>query len=425
MSTPESSEQTPTASAPPSAAHVIKFHPLDVVLALLRYKHWLLLSSVLCVAGAVVFVSFQPSMYSATTRLLPPKTKLNAAAMLSQTGSLAGSGLGGVLEGQRPVIDMYVAILQSRAAAEFIDNSFGLRQRWGGSQDNIYARLALSTKVVPSPSGIISIEVSDTDPVWAAKLANGYASALQAITQELAVNEASKRRLFYEQQMNVALYQLTIAETALRKIQQETGVLKLDTQIEMAIRESSRLRAEIASKETELAAMKAFATEGNPDYLRLKYEVEALRRQLAQWRQPAQTNADLSMQTSEGLLPEISMEYVKRYREVKNLELVYELFLKELQLTRIDQVKDATMIELLDRAVPPSTPSYPRKKRIVIIAGFVGLLLGVLLVLAYELLKVQLQYEENMRRMNLIGVEVKGYFSFRQKLKGFKWMRKK
>jgi uncharacterized protein involved in exopolysaccharide biosynthesis len=309
--------------------------------------------------------------------------------------------------------------------AEFIDNSFGLRQRWGGSQDNIYARLALSTKVVPSPSGIIGIEVSDTDPVWAAKLANGYVSALQAITQELAVNEASKRRLFYEQQMNVALYQLTIAETALRKIQQETGVLKLDTQIEMAIRESSRLRAEIASKETELAAMKAFATEGNPDYLRLKYEVEALRRQLAQWRQPAQTNADLSMQTSEGLLPEISMEYVKRYREVKNLELVYELFLKELQLTRIDQVKDATMIELLDRAVPPSTPSYPRKKRIVIIAGFVGLLLGVLLVLAYELLKVQLQYEENMRRMNLIGVEVKGYFSFRQKLKGFKWMRKK
>jgi uncharacterized protein involved in exopolysaccharide biosynthesis len=425
MSTPESSEQTPTAPAPPSAAHVIKFHPLDVVLALLRYKHWLLLSSVLCVAGAVVFVSFQPSMYAATTRLLPPKTKLNAAAMLSQTGSLAGSGLGAVLEGQRPVIDMYVAILQSRAAAEFIDNSFGLRQRWGGSPDHIYARLAQSTKVVPSPSGIISIEVSDTDPVWAAKLANGYASALQAITQELAVNEASKRRLFYEQQMNVALYQLTIAETALRKIQQETGVLKLDTQIEMAIRESSRLRAEIASKETELAAMKAFATESNPDYLRLKYEVEALRRQLAQWRQPAQTNADLSMQTSEGLLPEISMEYVKRYREVKNLELVYELFLKELQLTRIDQVKDATMIELLDRAVPPSTPSYPRKKRIVIIAGFVGLLLGVLLVLAYELLKVQLQYEENMRRMNLIGVEVKGYFSFRQKLKGFKWMRKK
>jgi uncharacterized protein involved in exopolysaccharide biosynthesis len=64
MSTPESSEQTPTAPAPPSAAHAIKFHPLDVVLALLRYKHWLLLSSVLCVAGAVVFVSFQPSMYN-------------------------------------------------------------------------------------------------------------------------------------------------------------------------------------------------------------------------------------------------------------------------------------------------------------------------------------------------------------------------
>jgi uncharacterized protein involved in exopolysaccharide biosynthesis len=171
----------------------------------------------------------------------------------------------------------------------------------------------------------------------------------------------------------------------------------------MAIQESGRLRAEIAAKETEMSAMKAFATEQNSDYLRLKFEVEALKKQLAQWRQPIQTTPDISLQASEGLLPEISMEYIKKFREVKNLELVYELFLKELQLTRIDQVKDATMIELLDRAIPSSTASYPRKRRAVSLAALVGFLVSVFGVLVYELISIQLRDEENMRRVRMIG----------------------
>lgn len=246
-------------------------------------------------------------------RLLPPKTKPNTATMLSQTGSLAGTGMGGVLETQTPVVDMYLAILQSRSVADFIENRFQLRKRWGvHSVEIVYGRLAGMVKITSTPNGIINIEVQDADPVWAAKIANEYAEALQAITQELAVNDASKRRLFYEQQMHIAFEKLTEAESALRKMQQETGVLKLDSQIQMAVQESSRLRADIAAKETELAAMKAFATEYNSDYLRLKFEIDALKKQLAKWREPIQGAPSLSLQASEGLLPEISLEYAKK-----------------------------------------------------------------------------------------------------------------
>ena len=222
------------------------------------------------------------------------------------------------------------------------------------------------------------------------------------ITQGLAVNEASKRRVFYEQQMNVSLQQLTVAEMSLRKIQQETGVLNLDPQIQMAIQESNRLRTAIASKETELASMEAFATERNADYLRLQHEIDALKNQLEQWRRPVKASDDVALQASEGLLPEISMEYVKHVREVKNLELVYELFLKELQLTRIDQVKDATTVELLDKAIPPSTPSYPKKMRTIAIASLIGFLIAMVSILIYELTVVALKNEVNMSRVRMI-----------------------
>lgn len=380
-----------------------KFHPLDVILSLLRYKRWLVICPLIAAVIAFAFVSTQLPRYSAMARLLPPKTKPNAATMLSQTGSLAGAGVGGVLEGQKPVVDMYLAILQSRAAAEFMDSNFDLRKRWGVSSiESVYGRLSSMSKIAPSPNGIINIEIEDSDPVWAARLANGYADALQYITQGLAVNEASKRRVFYEQQMNVSLQQLTVAEMSLRKIQQETGVLNLDPQIQMAIQESNRLRTAIASKETELASMEAFATERNADYLRLQHEIDALKNQLEQWRRPVKASDDVALQASEGLLPEISMEYVKHVREVKNLELVYELFLKELQLTRIDQVKDATTVELLDKAIPPSTPSYPKKKRTIAIASLIGFLIAMVSILIYELTVVALKNEVNMSRVRMI-----------------------
>ncbi|PXX78430.1 GumC family protein [Rivihabitans pingtungensis] len=380
-----------------------KFHPLDVILSLLRYKRWLVICPLIAAVIAFAFVSTQLPRYSAMARLLPPKTKPNTATMLSQTGSLAGAGVGGVLEGQKPVVDMYLAILQSRAAAEFMDSNFDLRKRWGVSSiESVYGRLSSMSKIAPSPNGIINIEVEDSDPVWAARLANGYADALQYITQGLAVNEASKRRVFYEQQMNVSLQQLTVAEMSLRKIQQETGVLNLDPQIQMAIQESNRLRTAIASKETELASMEAFATERNADYLRLQHEIDALKNQLEQWRRPVKASDDVALQASEGLLPEISMEYVKHVREVKNLELVYELFLKELQLTRIDQVKDATTVELLDKAIPPSTPSYPKKKRTIAIASLIGFLIAMVSILIYELTLVALKNEVNMSRVRMI-----------------------
>ncbi len=380
------------------------FHPLDILIALLRHKKWLVIVPSIFVAVAAVLVSVQVPVFSATARLLPPKTKPNTAAMLSQTGSLAGAGVGGVLEGQASSVDMYLAVLRSRASAEFIDGKFNLRKRWKMSADHVFAKLSGMVVISASPNGIINIQVDDVDPEWAALLANSYADALQFITQRLVFNEASKRREFYEQQMSIASKQLMLAEAALRKIQQETGVLKLDQQLGIAIQESSRLRMEIASKETDLAAMQAFATKDNADYQRLEIEIEALKQQLRQWRRPVLSAPDVSLQASEGLLPEISTEYVRRAREVKNLELVYELFLKELQLSRIDQVKESIMVELLDKAVPPDTASSPKKKRAVALAGLAGLLLALFGILSFELIQLYMRSVEGLsKRKELIA----------------------
>ena len=47
-----------------------KFHPLDVILSLLRYKRWLVICPLIAAVIAFAFVSTQLPRYSAMARLL-------------------------------------------------------------------------------------------------------------------------------------------------------------------------------------------------------------------------------------------------------------------------------------------------------------------------------------------------------------------
>ena len=79
----------------------------------------------------------------------------------------------------------------------------------------------------------------------------------------------------------------------------------------MAIQESNRLRTAIASKETELASMEAFATERNADYSCVCTRLIALKNQRAMAPPRKKPVMMLPCRHQKGLLPEISMEYVK------------------------------------------------------------------------------------------------------------------
>ncbi len=50
-------------------------------------------------------------------------------------------------------------------------------------------------------SGVISVEVDDEDPKFAAELANAHAGEVTKLLGRLAVSEAQLRRVFFEQQL--------------------------------------------------------------------------------------------------------------------------------------------------------------------------------------------------------------------------------
>jgi len=74
--------------------------------------------------------------------------------------------------------------------------------------------------------------------------------------------------------------------------------------------------------------------------------------------------------------PELQMEHTRLLREVEAKQQVYITLQQQLELARIEEVKQTPIIHILDRAVPPSRKSRPNRALIVVLSALFGLVVG-------------------------------------------------
>ncbi len=344
---------------------------LDLVITLAKHKKVILGVPVFVGLLAALISLFLPNVYTADTQMLPPQQQSSASAMLSQLGALSGmAGISGISGGIKNPNDTYVAMLKSRTLQDNLINRFKLhsvyQKRTLGE-----TRLALTnaTTVKVGKDGIIALFFEDSDPKRAAIVANGYVDELQQMTQVFAVTEASQRRLFFEKQLLIAKQSLSDAEISLKQLQEKTGIIQLDAQAKLVIGTAAQLKGQIAMKEVELGAQRTFATNDNPDYIRSQQMLAGLHTQLAK----VETGT-----VSSGKVPEAGLEYMRRVRDLKYAETVYELLAKQFEIAKIDEAKQSSVIQVLDKALVPEKKSKPQRSMIVLLsvvsAGFLALL---------------------------------------------------
>lgn len=356
---------------------------LRVLIALARHKMLLIvlpLASAIVAAGVSLVLT---PTFTGTARVLPPQQSQSSAAMLlGQLGGLAG-GLGGAMGMKNPG-DMYLGMLRSRTIADRLIERFKLQERYEKST-MIETRLALTerTGLVLGKDGIITIDVDDTDPQIAADIANAYVEELEKMTEGLAITEASQRRVFFEKQLKTTKEQLANAEIAMKQTQERTGLIRLEEQGRAVIEAVATLRAQIAAKQVQLQSMSTFATERNSDYVRAQQELAALRGQLRKLETESR-HGDSGILVPTGKVPESGLEYIRSLRELKYQETVFELLARQFELAKLDEAKDAAMIQVVDKAVPADRRTSPRRSLIVIAAFIAGLLVALLVVFVRE-----------------------------------------
>lgn len=273
--------------------------------------------------------------------------------------------------------DMYVGLLTSRTVEDGMIDRFGLMREYHAKKmSEARKKLEHRTTIVSgSKDGLIRLTLEDGNAQRAAELANGYVEEFRKLSASLAITEAARRRLFFEQQLQEAKDSLTAAEEAMAKTQQSTGVLQIESQARTLIESAAILRAEVVAKQVQIESMRAFATEDNPEVVLAKQELAALQSQLERLG-GSQHDDPSDLNLSKGRATQAGMEYLRRYRDLKYRETVFELLAKELEIARLDEAREGSIIQVVDAAVVPDKKSFPPRILIVIGVTILGFLVA-------------------------------------------------
>ncbi len=343
---------------------------LDLAIALGEEKKTLFAIPAITTTLAIVVSLLMTPIFTAKTVMMPPQQQQSgAASALASLGALAG--LAGGAAGIKSPDEMYIAFMQGESLQKAVIEKLKLQEQY--EKKTIFETREHLKQVVKIASdkkaGLITIEADDKDPEFAAKLANAHVEELRNLLGRLAVTDAQQRRVFYEQAITKTQNELAEAEANFRAAKEKSGMQVTAVIAETSVRAGAEMRAQIAAKEVQLAAMGSFATPQNPDVQRLGGELAALRLQLKKLEQGS--GADEKSSPLQQLA-------VKSYRDIKAREAMMGVLVAQYESARVDEAKEGPLIQQVDVALPPERKSKPKRAIIVLMAAFAGLFLGVL-----------------------------------------------
>jgi hypothetical protein len=116
-------------------------------------------------------------------------------------------------------------------------------------------------------------------------------------------------------------------------------LVSVDAQTQALISAAAQLRGQIVVKEVQLQALRQSAGPENPEMLRVMAELQSLRNQLSKLEGGTEARPGSAKDAAEGL------QNVRLFRELKYQEAVYTAMLQQFQLAKVDEAKDAPLIQ--------------------------------------------------------------------------------
>ena len=353
---------------------------LDLLIILAERKQVIIRLTVIFAMVSVIVALLLPKRYTATVTLLPPQQNSSmAAALTSQLGGMGGVAAfaGGGLGLKNPN-DKYVALMKSRTVEDAMVQHFELMKEYRTRylSDTRKAFEAHSTVDADGKDDLIHISVEDHNPARAAELANGYVDQFRDLSQHLAISEASQRRFFFQQELEQTKDKLAAAEEALKETEQKTGLIQPDSQARALIESAAELRAQVAAKEVQIQGMQTYATGQNAQLIQTEQELQSLRVQLAKLG-GSEDNSSGGFLVPKGRVPQASLEYIRKLRDVKYYETIFDILARQFEVAKLDEAKEGSLIQVVDAAIPPDRKSFPRRGLIVISSTLAGFILGI------------------------------------------------
>ena len=347
---------------------------LRLVLTLALQKRLILGLVAVSALLSIIIAFLLPPRYKAQARVVTPsQNRSGVLTAVAELGALAGLGLGDAAG----KADLCAGVLKSRSVADVLVARYNLRHVYKvGTEEDARKVLSDRTDIGVDKSGIITIAVSDRDPVRAADMANTYVSELNRNMLRIQTGDAAQNREYFENEAEKARVALIDAENKLREVQEKTGLIDIGAQAQQALGSESTLRARLALEEAQASTMASYMTPNNSALQLARERVVALRNQLRSVRK-----GGIDDMVGVGQLPEKGLQFVEALREVKYREALYQITLKQMEAARLDELRTTDAVQVVDTATPPQKRASPKRLLIIVLGCLSGLLIGILVAL--------------------------------------------
>jgi len=295
-----------------------------------------------------------------------------------------------------------VSILKSDTMARDVVETFNLLRYYKtkfGSQ--VVTALKSDTAISVSKEGAITVTTQHTSPKTAADMANFYVDNLDRLFAKLGTTDASRQRAFIQERLERTQADLRKTEEGLKRFQETNRAIVLPEQSRAAIEAAAKLKGEVAAGEVQLQVLRTFATERNPDMIRLEKQLAEMRTQLGKMQYGAGLELPMDSGSVGGTrreifvpavrIPQVGLDLARLTREMKTQETVFTLLTSQLAQVKIAEARDTPTVQVLDRAVIPDRKSKLAIKRNVALAGALSTFVGIFGAFFLE-------YLENARR---------------------------
>jgi tyrosine-protein kinase Etk/Wzc len=361
----------------PSSPTVRPPDGLDFLVRLLRWRRLILINTALVAGLAVVVSLLLPNWYKASTSLLPPEEESLSLAGLSRglSSALAAVGGAGVSVSGRLSLpmwatpsDLVAGFLRSRRLQDELIRVNDLQTVFKCKNSDLARDMLLTRlRVRVGGEGIVRLSYLDKDPQRAAAVVASAIRILDSLQRETRRTSAAGVGAFVETRLAQTTSDLAAAEERLRVFQETRGLLAPEEQARALVEAIAKVEGERLATQVARDALASQVGAMHPEVERL----DALLQSMADARATLEGRGAGGSPT--GIidltrLPDLSLQYLRLFREVEIQQTLYGLLVQMREQSRIQEVRDTPTVQVLDPPAVPQNKDHPHRSVIVVIA---------------------------------------------------------
>lgn len=358
----------------------LEINLLDLFLILWRGKWFILIVTILAMAGAVGYGFLEERVYEVT------------ASFAVTRGSSIRVGMGNE---DRLDISVLLSILRSEQLAREVVEELNLVERWEAESSSRAARsLRDQIKIDTNrEQSVIDIRYQNVDPQLAKNVVDSYIENFVRINREVNVTETAQSLAFVEDRLQEVEGELALAVEELKSFQDRHRIFSLSDQskalVDAYVKTEDRLREARMDYQIKQESLSSH----HPEIRIKERNIEELERQLEALERGLLEDLDSDLipfsGTSMGLqdIPRLTLELSRLNQEIDILRDTYQLLRSKQETLKIEASRESEIVRLID---PPRFPETPMGRGITLkgaIAGVLGVMVSVFLLFILDFLR--------------------------------------